>query len=70
MLPCKLSAFDPEPERMRWAIVRRDTMVDVPGMILAANVETGLCLLRNPDGSSKEFDFGPDGLAIVPAGRR
>jgi hypothetical protein len=65
MLPCKLTAVDPECERQRYKIVRRDTMEDVPGVILSANVETGLCLVRLPNGASQEFNFGPDGLRIV-----
>lgn len=69
MPPRKLTAIDPESERRRYKIVRRDLMADVPGLILSAFVETGLCLLRKSDGSSQEFNFGPDGLAIVPAGR-
>lgn len=69
MLPRKLAATDPESERQRYKIVRRDLMADVPGLILSASVETGLCLLRKSDGSSQEFNFGPDGLAIVPASK-
>jgi hypothetical protein len=69
MLPRKLTAVDPESERARYKIVRRDTMQDVPGLILSANVETGLCLLRHSNGISQEFNFGPDGLRIVSAAR-
>jgi hypothetical protein len=69
MLPRKLTAVDPESERARYKIVRRDTMQDVPGLILSANVESGLCLLRHSNGTSQEFNFGPDGLRIVAAAR-
>lgn len=69
MLPCKLTAIDPESERARYKIVRRDTMQDVPGLILSASVETGLCLLRHSNGASQEFNFGHDGLRIVSAAR-
>jgi hypothetical protein len=69
MLPRKLTAVDPESERARYKIVRRDTLQDVPGLILSANVETGLCLLRQSSGTSQEFNFGPDGLRIVSAAR-
>jgi hypothetical protein len=65
MLPRKLTAIDPESERRRYKIVRRDTMADVPGLILSADVETGLCLLRLSNGASQEFNFGPEGLSIV-----
>lgn len=69
MLPRKLTAVDAESERRRYKIVRRDTMADVPGLILSASVETGLCLLRGSNGASQEFNFGPDGLRIVSAAR-
>ncbi len=69
MLPRKLTAIDPESERARYKIVRRDTMQDVPGLILSANVETGLCLVRQLNGNSQEFNFGADGLRIVTAAR-
>jgi hypothetical protein len=69
MLPRKLTAVDPESERRRYKVVRRDTFADVPGLILSANVETGLCLIRLANGASQEFNFGPDGLRIVTAAR-
>jgi hypothetical protein len=69
MLPQKLTAVDPESDRRRYKIVRRDTMEDVPGLILSASVETGLCLLRLSNGASQEFNFGPNGLRIVSAAR-
>jgi hypothetical protein len=69
MLPRRLTAVDPESERRRYKIVRCDTLADVPGLILSASVETGLCLLRQADGTSQEFNFGPDGLRIVVAAR-
>lgn len=69
MLPRKLTAVDPESERRRYKIVRRDTMEDVPGLILSANVETGLCLIRLSTGASQEFNFGPNGMRIVTAAR-
>ena len=68
-LPYKLTAVDPESERARYKIVRRDNMTDVPGLILSASVETGLCLLRHPNGAAQEYNFGPDGLRIVWAAR-
>lgn len=69
MLPRKLTAVDPEEERRRYKILRRDTYEDVPGLILSANVDTGLCLLRLSNGASQEHNFGPDGLRIVAASR-
>jgi hypothetical protein len=69
MLPRKLTAVDPESERRLYKTVRRDTMDDVPGMILSANVNTGLCLIRLINGASQGFNFGPDGLCIIAASR-
>lgn len=69
MLPRKLTAIDPESERRRYKIVRRDTMEDVPGLILSANVEAGLCLLRLSSGASQEFNFGLEGIRIVTVAR-
>ncbi len=69
MLPMILSAADPEAERGRYRIVRLDTMELVPGLILAANCDTGMCLLREASGEATEHCFGPRGLRIVAAGR-
>ena len=70
MLPRKLTAVDPESERRRGTRSCAATRwQDVPGLILSANVETGLCLLRQSNGASQEFNFGPDGLRIVTAAR-
>jgi hypothetical protein len=65
MLPVILSAADPESDRRRYAVVRLDTMAIVPGLILAANCDTGMCLLRVGDGEPAEHHFGPNGLRIV-----
>lgn len=68
-MPTKFTAIDPEDERRRYKIVRRDTFADVPGLILSASVDSGLCLLRLSNGESQEHNFGPNGLSIVPARR-
>ena len=77
MLPEKLTADQPESERRRYKVVRRDDLTDVRPVglslsveleIRSASVETGLCLLRwpGPDkAQEQEFNFGPFGLAIV-----
>lgn len=65
MLPVILSAADPESERRRYVIVRLDKMEIVPGLILAANCDTGMCLLRVGDGEPAEHHFGPNGLRII-----
>lgn len=72
MLPLKLSATDPESERRLYKVVRTDLMMDVPGLIIAANVETGLCLMRVTIGGedkTEEYCFGPFGIRIVGATR-
>lgn len=58
-----------ESERSRYKIVRRDLMTDVPGLILSANVETGICMMKIPGDKTQEHNFGPEGLMIVAAGR-
>jgi hypothetical protein len=65
LLPETLTAVDPESYRSRYKIVRTDTMQDVPGLILSASVENGLCMVRNAAGESVEHSFGPRGLRIV-----
>ena len=62
----KLTCVNAESERVRYKVVRRDTMQDVAGvLILSASAHTGLCLIRDDAGCSKEYNFGPDGLRIV-----
>jgi hypothetical protein len=65
----KLTAVNSEAERARYKIVRRDTFAEVPGLILSANEETGLCLLRSASGASQEHNFGLNGLSIVRVAR-
>ena len=65
MLPTRLTASDPESERARYKIVKRDSFADVPGLILSADVETGLCILRNTNGEAQEYNFGADAIRIV-----
>ena len=69
MTPTVLTAADPEPVRRRYKIVRADTMEDVcPGsLILLASAESGLCVLRLPDGRCQELNLGPCGIRIVEA---
>jgi hypothetical protein len=69
MLPTTLSAANPESERRRYAVVRLDTMETLPGLILAANCDTGMCLLRDDKGEAKEHFLGPGGLRIVVTAR-
>ena len=65
MLPRKLTGEDPEAERCRYRIVRTDTMQDMPGTILSADVDSGDCVLRQSDGSAKQFRFGAGGFVII-----
>lgn len=65
MLPLVFTAADPESTRARYKIVRLDSGADVPGLILSASVDSGLCLLRNAAGESAEHSFGVNGLRIV-----
>lgn len=68
MYPTKLTAIDPESERELYKIVRRDLMIDVPGLILSANADAGQCILRLSNGASQEYNYGPGGLMIVLRG--
>lgn len=79
MLPRKLTADQSETERARWQIVRTDTMRAMPGEIVAADVERGICKLRTlnrietaEDGVTKtpvfdviEHNLGTGGFVIV-----
>jgi hypothetical protein len=68
-LPYRLTADIPETERARYVIVRLDTLAEVPGLILSASQETGLCLLRLASGEAQEYNFGAEGLRIARRGR-
>jgi hypothetical protein len=78
MLPRKIEHDVPEAERRRWQIVRLDTYQVVPGLILSANCDTGVCTLSVVTGSVtgedgkktattevRDLSFGPGGLAII-----
>jgi len=61
----------PESERAKYAIVRRDLMEIVPGLIMDASEATGLCVVRKAGetGDGTAHNFGADGLRIVSARR-
>ncbi len=65
MLPSKLAAHEPEGLKRCYKIVRRDTMQDLPGDIVSADTDTGVCVLRQADGAAKDFNLGARGLIIV-----
>lgn len=62
----KLTAEDPEEERVLYKVVRLDTYEDVCAdcLILAAYEATGVCTFRIGDGSSKEETIAA-GIRIV-----
>lgn len=41
-----LTPEQPEEERRRWVAVRLDTHETLPGLILAANADTGIAVMR------------------------
>jgi hypothetical protein len=78
MLPRKLAQDAPEAERRRWRIIRLDTHAEMPGLILSADTETGVCTISEivriavaEDGSrteireARDYDLGPGGFAII-----
>ena len=65
MMPIMLSNTDPESERRRYKIVRLDTCQDVPGLILSADIGTGVFMLRLATGEAKEDNLGPNGFRII-----
>jgi hypothetical protein len=62
----KLSWFDPKEQRRQYKVIRTETYRDIPGHILIANEQTGMCLLEIGPGLSQQYELGPGGLAIVP----
>jgi hypothetical protein len=77
-LPRKILVDEPEAERRRWRIVRLDTHETVPGLILSADCDSGVCTLsvfkaaeRQADGTLKEefktmeYSLGANGFAII-----
>jgi len=65
-LPYKLTPDQPQSERDRYMVIRRDTLAPATSdPILSAYTETGICSFRGPDGAPYERDFGPDGIRIV-----
>jgi hypothetical protein len=69
VLPTKLVQTETEPAKMRphthYKVVRLDTMTDVPGKVMSASNETGVCLMQLESGDVLEFNLGAFGLIIV-----
>jgi hypothetical protein len=65
MLPRRLAAEAPEAERRRWRVVRLDTHQELPGEIVSADADSGICTMKGSDGAAKDYSLGPGGFAIV-----
>lgn len=64
----KFESWEPEEEKRKWKIVRRDNCANVEGRIIAADEDTGECCLFVA-GGAQPFSFGPKGFWIVKRGR-
>jgi hypothetical protein len=69
MLPRRFTAEDPESVRARYKIVRRDDFSTIAGLILSADIDTGVAVLRGDKGAVEEYSLSPDGFRIVTAAR-
>jgi hypothetical protein len=78
MLPRKIPSDAPEAERRRWRVVRLDTHEELPGSVVSADCDTGVCVMRQrgpdqiaEDGKrtmtfeAKDYSFGPGGIVII-----
>jgi hypothetical protein len=78
VLPRKLPAETPEAERLRWRAIRLDTHVELNGLILSADCDTGQCVMRvrgpdqiagdgtrTPGYRTVDYNLGPGGLALI-----
>lgn len=65
MLPYQLTPEQPEAYRRHYKIIRLDTYEEIHGVILSAYVESGMCMIRDKAGATKEYNFGPGGIRIV-----
>ena len=72
MMPTKLTALDPEAERMRYAAVCSNNRITLPGLIVEADETSGRCVMLEWavwDGSritSKATEYHLAGLKILP----
>ncbi len=64
----KLESWHAPQEKRRWKIIRLDTVVEVPGDIVAADEATGDCSVTE-NGETKTLSFGPGGIRLIGAGR-
>ncbi len=60
----KIETWVSDADKRRWKIVRTDKYEDVPGMIVAADEESGECSMFL-GGETRAMNFGPCGIRIV-----
>jgi hypothetical protein len=60
----KLPEADSDGKWAQWKVVRLDTSDYVPGEIISADEETGICSM-NFKGEKKEYNLGPSAIKIV-----
>jgi hypothetical protein len=65
MLVRKLTPDLPEAVRRLWRIVRLDTHLELAGEVVSADADTGVAMMKEASGDTKEYCLGPGGLAIV-----
>jgi hypothetical protein len=62
-MPSTLESWDSDEDKQRWKIVRTDNYTDVPGGIVTADEDSGVCHV-SVDGETKTLLFGPRGIKI------
>jgi hypothetical protein len=55
-------------DKRRWKVVRTDDYTDLPGEIVAADEDSGECILMD-GGQEKTYSRGPGGIRISGRGR-
>jgi hypothetical protein len=66
MLPKVITNDLSESVRRRYIVVRLDNFTAIPGLIISADITTGVVNMKDErDGSSQEHNFGPYGITIV-----
>jgi hypothetical protein len=65
MLPRKLANDVDEAIRRRYRIVRLDTHEELPGEILSADADNGVCVMKEASGAAKDYSLGPGGFVII-----
>ena len=67
--PARLGPEQTEAERALWRIVRLDSLLALPGLILKADEMTGEAVMRQPapDGKTADVTYalGAGGIAII-----